>query len=181
MSVLSLPAAQAHLSLNSGQYDNELQAMIDAAEAVIARRCGPLTSTATTARVRGASVGLTLPTAPAISLTSVTPVGGTAISLSDVYLNVGAGRVTYNSGAVFSSCFYDVVYAAGRSPCPADLLLAVKELVRHMWQTRRGPTRRPGSEPSEATSNTVPGAAYILPFRVSELIAPHMIQPELGA
>jgi hypothetical protein len=54
------------------------------------------------------------------------------------------------------------------------LLMAVKELVRHMWQTQRGPTRRPGSQPSESAANTVPGAAYLLPFRVSELIAPHL-------
>jgi hypothetical protein len=53
-------------------------------------------------------------------------------------------------------------------------LMAIRELVRHLWRTQRGPTRRPGSEPSESVSNTVPGAAYVLPFRVVELITPHV-------
>ena len=118
---------------------------------------------------------LRLPTAPAISLTSVTPVNGTAITLTDLYLNTRGARVTYNSGAGFYARFYDVVYSAGRTTCPADLLEAIEELVRHMWQPQRGPTRRPGSEPSEGTANTVPGAAYLLPFRVSELIEPHLL------
>lgn len=174
MSVLDLASAKAYLNITNGQQDVEVQAFIDAAEVVLTRHCGPLTSTAVTARVRGGSTSLMLPTAPALTLTSVTPVNGTAITLTDLYLHTRAGMVTYNSGAGFYARFYDVVYNAGRSTCPADLLLADKELLRHMWQTQRGPTRRPGSQPSEGTSNTVPGAAYLLPFRVSELIAPHL-------
>jgi hypothetical protein len=109
-----------------------------------------------------------------VSLTSVTPYNGTALTLSDLYLDTASAVVTYNSGAGFSANYYDVVYQAGRTTCPDDLLMAVLELVRHLWLTRRGPTRRPGSDPSEGTSNTVPGAAYLLPFRVSELVAPHL-------
>ena len=174
MSVLLLADAATHLNIGGNQHDASLQAMIDAAEAVITQRCGPLTSTAVTARVRGGDMSLRLPTAPALSLTSVTPVNGTAITLTDLYLNKRWGRVSYNSGSLFYARFYDVVYSAGRTTCPDDLLMAVKELVRHLWLTQRGPTRRPGSEPSESTANTVPGAAYLLPFRVSELIAPHL-------
>lgn len=173
MSVLTLQQAQTHLNMGA-QHATELQSFIDAAEAAIAKRCGPLASTATTVRVDGGGFALTLPTTPALSLTSVTPADGTALTLTDLYLNTGAGVVTYNSGITFTARFYDVVYNAGRATVPDDLLMAIKELVRHMWQTQRGPTRRPGSQPSEATANTVPGAAYMLPFRVSELIAPHL-------
>ena len=174
MSVLTLTLAKAHLNISNATQDVEIQTFIDAAEAVLTKHCGPLTSTATTVRVRGGGPGLLLPITPAVSLTSVTPVDGTVLTLTDLYLDTRAGVVTYNSGFMFSSRFYDVVYNAGRTTCPEDLLMAVKELVRHMWQTQRGPTRRPGSQPSEGTANTVPGAAYLLPFRVSELIAPHL-------
>lgn len=174
MSVLDSTDAAAYLNIGGNQHTAELQTMIDAAEAAIAQRCGPLTSTATTARVRGGGYVLVLPTTPAVSLTSVTPVGGTALTVGDLYLDTRAGLVTYNLGAGFPSSLYDVVYNAGRVTCPADLLMAVKELVRHMWKTQRGPTRRPGSEPSESTANTVPGAAYMLPNRVLELIGPHL-------
>lgn len=175
MSVLELAAVQAYLNISPGPLDYELQATIDAAEAVIAERCGPLASTATTVRVESSGqTGLALPVAPAVSLTSVTPVGGTALTLADLYLNTRSAVVTFNLGSAFTARYYDVVYNAGRTTCPDDLQMAVKELVRHLWQTRRGPTRRPGSDPSDSAANTIPGAAYLLPFRVTELIAPHL-------
>lgn len=54
-------------------------------------------------------------------------------------------------------------WAAGE--LPADLRLAVIELTRHLWQTRRGPTARGQAETA--------GAAYTLPFRVTQLLAPY--------
>lgn len=174
MSVLPIATARAHLNITGIAHDTKLESVIDAAEAVIAQRCGPLVSTATTVRIAGGGSALVLPVTPALSLTTVTPVDGTALTLGDLYLDTGAGIVTYNSGSSFSARYYTVVYAAGRTSVPSDLLMAIQELVRHMWETQRGPTRRPGSTASDATSNTVPGAAYLLPFRVSELIAPHV-------
>lgn len=174
MSVVTLARVKTHLNITATTHDGELQSVIDASEAAIAEKCGPLASTATTARVRGGGYGLVLPVIPAVSLTSVTPADSTALTLSDLYLDTEAGVVTYDSGASFTARYYDVVFSAGRATCPADLQLAVLELVRHVWTTQRGPTMRPGSRESEAASNTIPGAAYIFPFRVEQLIAPHM-------
>jgi hypothetical protein len=173
MSVLALPVAKAHLNITRTDHDLDLQASVDAAEAVIARLCGPLEPTPTTARVDGGPV-LLLTVTPAISLTSVTPVDGAALTLADLYLDGTAGVVSYTLGGTFGSPAYTVVYSAGRATCPDDLLMAVKELVRHLWQSQRGPTRRPGSPPSGGVANTVPGAAHTLPFRVTELIGPHL-------
>lgn len=174
MSVLSLALAKTHLNITVSTYDTELQTVIDAAEALLAKRCGPLSTSTVTNRVDGGGGALVLQTTPAVALLSVTPVDGTALTLTDLYLDTGAGLVTYNSGAGFGDRYYTVVYSAGRLSCPDDLLMAVKELVRHLWETQRGPSRRPGSTASESTANTIPGAAYMLPFRVAELIAPHM-------
>lgn len=173
MSVVALAEVKTHLNLTVSTHDAEVQSFIDAAEAAIGERVGPLVSTTTTARVRGDSRSLVLPLAPAVSLTSVTPADSTALTLSDLYLDGAAAIVRYESGGMFSARHYDVVYEAGRATCPADLKLAVKELVRHLWTTQRGPTARPGSRESEAASNTLPGAAYVFPFRVEQLIAPH--------
>lgn len=175
-SVLSVSQAKTHLNITGATYDAELQTVIDAAEAVITRHCGPLQSTATTARVPGSGrLALVLPVTPVLgALTSVTPVGGTALTLSDLYVDANPGLITYVSGNGFASRFYDVVYNAGRNPCPEDLLFAVKELVRHLWQTQRGPTRRPGSPAGDSAANTLVGAAHTLPFRVTELIGPHL-------
>lgn len=173
MSTLPLAVAKTHLNVTGTTHDGEIQDTIDEAEAAIAERVGPLVSTPTTVRVRGVSDALVLPVIPAISLTSVTPVDGAALTLADLYLDTEAGVVTYDSGGSFSARAYDVVYNAGRSSCPDDLLRAIKELVRHLWITQRGPTGRPGSGTSDAAANTIPGAAYIFPFRVEQLLTPH--------
>ena len=173
MSVVTLAQVKTHLNLTVSTHDGELQGLIDAAEAAIGERVGPLVATVETARVRGCHTALMLPAIPAVSLTSVTPVGGGALTLDDLHLSGASGVVRWESGGAFSATWYDVVYTSGRAECPNDLKLAVKELVRHIWMTQRGATVRPGSAQSEAAANTLPGAAYIFPFRVEQLIAPH--------
>lgn len=174
MSVVDLASTKRHLTITATTHDAELQSFIDTAEAAIGERVGPLAATTQTARVRGGGRMLVLPKSPAISLTSVTPADdATALTLGDLYLDKDAGLVTYEDGGSFPARHYTVVYEAGRAALPADLRTAVLELVRHLWDTQRGPTRRPGSTASDAASNTIPGAAYMFPFRVEQLLAPH--------
>jgi len=168
MSVLLLDAAKLHLNITVGTYDAELQEFIDAAEAVLAQRVGPLQSTAKTDRVTGYADALTVRTVPAISLTSITDPAGSVLDLTNIHLELKSGVITHNLGQQFIQRFYTVAYAAGRSTCPDDLLMAVKELVRHMWTTQRGSSRAPGSTPE------APSIGYLLPYRVQELIAPHL-------
>lgn len=173
MSALTLADAKTHLNITGSASDTELQTFIDAAEATIAERCGPLASTATTSRVEGGAT-LVLPVSPAVSLTSVTPVGGTALSLTGISLYGARGVVSYDSGAPFSERLYDVVYNAGRSSVPADLMLAVKELVRHMWATQRG--NQPafaGALPDDDGELAPNSANYLFPRRVEQLMSRH--------
>lgn len=170
MSVLSLANAKTHLNVTTTKDDGEIQALIDAAEAAIAQRVGPLKPTTVTARVSG-STALVLPVCPVLSLSTVVDDAGTAVTLGDLSVDLDAGVVTYLTGARFPT-YFTVVYQAGRNPCPADILLAVKELVRHLWMTQRNPALFPGSSISDGPAS-VPGAAYLMPYRVQELIAPH--------
>lgn len=182
MPVLDLDDVKSYLKLkdNVDTYDAEVQAIMDAAEAAIAQRVGPLEPTTVTLRLAGGRYvrSLALSTLPVLSLTSITPVGGgDPIDLDTLHVDLPSGVIEYDLGCqAFPLRHYTIVYQAGRTECPADLILAAKELVRHLWQTQRGPTRA-NSPTSEATSNTVPGAAYLMPFRVSELIAPHLLLP----
>ena len=175
MAVLELDDAKDYLNITVDTSDADLTAIIASAEATIARYVGPLEAASRTDRVYPSGDAL-LVRPPAVSLTSVADSSGSALTVGDLYLNADAGVITRNDAGSFSASYYTVVYQYGRSTCPDDLMLAVKEMVRHLWDTKRGPSRRPGSTASEITANTIPGAAYILPFRVSELIAPH-IQP----
>lgn len=175
MSVVTLAEAKTHLNITASTSDAELQEFITRAEAAVTSRCGPLTATPTTSRVRGGAPLLALPVAPVITLTSITPVGGSALTVGD-YLVTPGGNVEALAGGWFSDRWYDVVYSAGRATLPADLKLGVLELVRHLWDTQRGGTSsgRPGSAMSDAVANTLPGAAYLYPFRVEQLLTPYI-------
>jgi hypothetical protein len=177
MSVLTLADAKTFLNITAATYDAELQTFIDAAEAAVATRVGPLSTSSVTRRVPGYAWNLHLPIYPATALTSVTPVGSTtALTLADLHLEPEVGAVSYNSGSFFNSAAYDVVYTAGRSPVPADLLMAVKELLRHLWTTQRG-VSRPGPGPA---LDAQPPSGYLMPYRVLELIAPYQLLPGLA-
>ncbi|MFJ9315773.1 hypothetical protein ACIRN4_16405 [Pimelobacter simplex] len=174
MTVLTLPDARAHLNIadETAPTTAKLTAMIASAEATIAGRVGPLEPQPRTVRVTPTYKTLVVPS-PAAELTTVTNSAGTALDLDGLHLNQRAGLITSSDGSTFTASWYEVTYNYGRSPCPPDLVLAVKEMVRHLWDTQRGPNKRPGSTASDGTSNTIPGAAYLLPFRVAELIAPY--------
>lgn len=178
MSVLQLPDAYAFLKVTVGSADELLQSYIDEVEAAIGQRVGPLGPTPTTCRVVPRGTRLKLTVTPAVSLTSITAAdGGGAVSTVGLYLDKDAGVVTYNDGSSFYARYYDVDYVAGRATgeCPDDLILATKELLRHAWSSsQRAGSGRPAPAKSDSTANTVPGAAWDLPFRVEQLIAPHL-------
>lgn len=173
MAVLPLADIKTHLNITGTSHDDELQGFVDAAVAAIGERVGPLEPVERTVRVRSHARGMRLP-GPVVSVTSITDAWQAALTVADFYADQATGLVSYADGSTLAAGAYTVTYMAGRDPVPADLQLAVKELVRHFWQTQRGPSRRPGSTASDTTSNTVPGAAYMLPFRVSELLKPHI-------
>lgn len=186
MSVLGLDDAKAYLRMSSTENDAELQTFIDAAEAALARRVGPLAITSVTERVRGWRDYLHVTTLPAVALTSVTPVGigGAILDANDLYLDAGGVIQFVQTGLVtsgyFYAKFYDVVYTAGRAVTTTsfgDLYMAIRELVRHLWTTQRGSgTRRPGNDPPERRFAAVEamGAPFMLPNRVIELIGPYV-------
>lgn len=177
MSALTLAQAKTHLNLSAATtHDVELQTFIDAAEAAIEAVIGPITARSVTAVIRSGNTStLVLPVAPAISLTSVVVDDGAAEVLGDFSLDLASGLVTRAEpwADSFAAGIYTITYSAGRNPVPADIRLAIAEMVRHLWSTQRGPSGRPGSQQSETLANTLPGAAYALPVRVTQLLAPH--------
>lgn len=176
MAALTITEAKTHLNISGSTQDAELLAVIAAAEAAIVALVGPLESRTVT-RFLDTPTGrvLALPVLPVLSLTSVTPANDAALDVDDLRVDLASGLVRFvgSSGSWSDSEGYTVVYEAGRNPLPGDLRMAALELVRHFWSTQRGPTRRPGAASSDAVANTIPGAAYALPIRVSQLLAPH--------
>jgi len=174
MSVVTVPETKTHLNLTVATYDAELQTFIDRAEAALAKRIGPLSSTAKTERVRGWCTVLRLSHTPIISLTSVTAIEGTTVSTSQLTTMPG-GRVEFTQSGYFASRFYDVAYQAGRATLDDDLKLIVLELVRLLWgSSQRGSGGRPGSAaPAPAVGDG------LLSMWVDQLTIGH--RPILGA
>src|SRR5574337_2185527 len=139
MAVITLADAKDHLNIATSADDAELGSFITRAEAAVTRRVGPLVTESVSQRVDGGPV-LVLRYRTASALTSITPVGGTALPLTGLHLE--AGIVEFDSGACFPARRYDVVYAAGwgasAAGVPDDLKLAILELLRHMWASQRG-------------------------------------------
>src|SRR5690349_881872 len=110
MSVLSLAEAKAYATITESTDDAEVQALIDSAEAILTQRVGPLESTTITRRLDGGNWALVLPITPVISLTSITPSTGSALNLSDLYVDIRTGIVSYNVPRSFAAIYYTVVY-----------------------------------------------------------------------
>jgi len=170
---VTLTDVQAHLQMTAAA-NAELQRFIDAAETAIGHLTGPLTATATTERHDGGGSTILLKQPRAISLTSVTYADGTTATLSDFEIEGTVGLLCwkYGTAGVFPGGrrFVTVTYSAGFTTLPADLTHAVKELVRHLWETQRGNT---SGRPGFADEPVVIGAAHSWPTRVQELIAPY--------
>lgn len=168
MSALQLADAKAHLNINSDTFDAKLQETIDSAEARIGQEIGPLTPADRTDRVPGGGRFLLLPSVPAQTLTAVAPAGPDPdpVDVNDLFLDGPAGTVHYLDGSKFPWAAYTVSYRAGWESVPADVMWAIKEELRHLWQSQRGSSR-----PQDGME--LPQAGYALPNRVIEMIAPY--------
>lgn len=176
MSVLTTTEVREHLGglTVSAASDVRLQSFIDRAEAAVTRRCGPLVSTAVTARVTSGGDGLALPQYPVQSLVSVAPVGGSAYVLSDLYVTPGGVVQWAVMGSSLAAGRYDVTWNAGwaatAAAVPADLKLGVLELIRHLWDSQRG-----GESRSRGGEQEQRGPGFAFPNRVIELLEPYLM------
>lgn len=178
MSAVTLADVKAHLNMTGSGNDTELQRFIDVAETAIGNRVGPLTPVARVEKHNGGANVLILNSPRAVSLTSITYADGTTSTLSDYDLDTATGIVYWNYGTAgrFPSGTRQVTvtYQAGWSSLPADLVHAVKELVRHLWETQRGANT--GSRPGFNDSDDVTVPDYgMWPPRVQQLVAAYTV------
>lgn len=174
MSLLDLAQTKTDLDIRGATWDGRIQRTIDAAEGALASKVGPLEPTPTTLRLRP-SGGVLVLDQPALTLTSVTPRGGSAIT-TGMYLDPDSGIVELDSGCFARGVLHTVVYSRGRDPLPPELREAAEVLFQHMWEVQLGTGGR-SSGASDGASNSIPGAGYLFPNRVLSLIEPHLIVP----
>lgn len=174
--VLSMQDAKQHLNIPQSVTtdDEELRFFLAATTSVIERLAGtvvPLTVTGEIVRQRGTAYSIQLAQTPVLSVTSLTPVdGGGAYDVTALYVDSPlAGIVRRKDGGTISGGPWTGVYRAGRAEVPANVGLAARILVAHLWETQRGgPFVAPQMESVEAES--VPGIWFAVPNKVTELL-----------
>jgi len=184
--LLSLADAKEHLNIKTADYDTELQGFIDAVVPSIERHLGGpavIRSVAETVEPADCYRALPLTKRPFVSLTGITA-NGVTVSTSDVYTT--PGRVLRRRyGLPFVPYWqppYVVTYKAGLDvAAPADVVLAGKIILGHLWTTQRGSSggRGPGANNEYPSPNSiVPGFSFAIPNRALQLL--NAYAPESG-
>ncbi|MGH9248102.1 MAG: hypothetical protein ACRD0W_01070, partial [Acidimicrobiales bacterium] len=176
--IVSLDEAKEHINhpATSTTPDQELERMIGSATEVVEYFCGPIVRRSYTDEVVGGCAELILHHDQVVSLTSVTPILTSAPSVILADLDVSpTGIVRHKSGLPISSGPLRVVYVAARTDIPDNLILAALIIVKHLWDTQRGPGapsvlgRQGGGE--ELTFLPVMG--FAIPNRAMDLMKLH--------
>ncbi len=170
MTALRLADVKAFLNVGTTRHDDELQDILDRAEAILAARVGPLSPLTVTGERHTGPGPLVLKRYPVVSVVGATS-GGAVVG--DLDLDGDAGLLYGSFGSARGGV--RVTYTAGRAVLPADLEAAVLELVRHLWQSQRpaGAQAPPGS--LGGGDDAPPGGAFLLPYRVQSLIEPYLL------
>ncbi|GEA79938.1 head-tail connector protein [Cellulomonas uda] len=159
---ITLVDAKEFLKISSDSTDVELLGFIEAATAAWVKRVGPVLPQQFVDTIGLPRPGLPLTKAPVISVESVT-VDGVELAPTRWELDPDAGVIDVDGGLTGRRA--SVHYTAGYAPddVPADLLLGVKLLLRHLWRTQRGAAKAAGGGEEETS------ASFLWPNRVEEI------------
>lgn len=176
--VLSLDDARAVCNLIDDSQDAELEVYIAAVTEAIEDDIGPVGRRTVTETVYPARGVLELRIKPVLSVTSITPYAGVALS-STVYTLRPGGFVypaTYAAG--FYAPEYAVVYVAGRTTVQAKVNLAGREVLRHLWSFQQGPgaAQRAGFG-VDNLALTSEAFSYVKSFGVQDLLKAEKLVP----
>lgn len=175
--LFSLAAAKAKLDIPAASTgdDEELREFIEATTACVEFFVGPVVRRTVTQVVRGGNPSVLLHTAPVISVTTMTGIdpGLPIVDTSILDVDPESGVLGRTDGLVFSPGRYRAVYVAGRTAVPANVSLAAKLILQHLWRTNYGAARGlagiGGSEDFQVTE-PIPGLGYAIPNRALQLL-----------
>jgi hypothetical protein len=162
--------------------DDELRRMIEATTRIIEYFAGAVVRR-TVSEVRpGGSPALLLQVTPVIAVTAIAPVQSNQleVDVAGLVADTDAGIVRRLDGSAFPPGPYRVTYTAGRAVPSANLTLAGRIILQHLWRTQNGSSRAIGSiggGDDYAVTEAIPGLGYAVPNRALELLQGDM---ELG-
>lgn len=170
--IVSLADGKSHLNIpaTTTTYDEELRDWLGGITAVIEDRVGPVVQRTVVER-HESGPSLFLRRAPVLSLTSVVPwlTYGTTYDVSTLKFDSETGRVELKVGGWFYGPLA-VTYQAGRPIVSANIGLAARIILKHLWESQRGAAALPLQMQEDVTF--APGLGFAVPNRALELLRP---------
>ena len=185
--VLLLPLQDAKDELSIPQattaYDNKIQAKIDTIEAGLERFTGgPIINRQITERVEVTNFYTTFVVRkrPLVSVQSITVISsGQAVSISDLDLDSNACVIRRKMSLpfiLFWGPYATITYTAGwGTAAPAAFNQAARIILKHQWESQRGPSARPNMEDGEQVV-PLPNSGIAVPLRALELLSPYGLE-----
>lgn len=181
--VLDLDDAKAQLNITGTTHDLELESYISSVTDVVEHHIGPVIIREVSEERQGGPF-LVLAHTPVVSLTSVTPVlsGGISYDVTTLVFNAATGVVRRGDGSAFTGGPFTVIYQAGRAAItedvPANINLAARIIVAHLWDTQRGGFGAPRLGGDTDMAPTPMG--FLVPRRALELLNPDRKAPVIA-
>jgi hypothetical protein len=165
--------AQLNIPAEDTRYDGELAEYIDAATVLVEeyRQEAVVLRSVTERLAFGWATVFTLRTTPVARLVSVTRTDDGAVrDVADLRVDDAAtGAVSVVSGDPLSGT-YEIVYEAGYAIIPANIALATKFIVAHLWESQQQPAIGPRALGSGEDTMTPGGQGWGLPDRAIALL-----------
>lgn len=175
--LFSLAAAKAKLDIpmTSTSVDDELREFIEATTQCVEYFVGAVVRRTVQQVVQGGRYSVVLHTRPVLSVTSIVGIQPwqMPINVSALDIDTTTGIVRRTDILPFWQGEYRATYIAGRTAVPANVSLAAKLILQHMWRTNYGATRGLtgiGGGEDFAVTEQVPGLGYAIPNRALQLL-----------
>jgi hypothetical protein len=162
--VATLDQLKAHLNYGTGTTDDtEMQIHLTAATDYVEWRIGGPVSVQTFTERRWVNGPTLIPRRrPLVSITSITPDFGTALTSTAYVADTDVNQIVfyYTAGG-----WHTLVYTAGLTVIPFNVELAGLIVAAHLWQTQNGFAGRRNSDDLVVT-----GLGFAVPRRAEELL-----------
>ncbi|MFF2094860.1 hypothetical protein [Streptomyces sp. NPDC058202] len=173
MAIVSLADAKKQLNIPDDETseDVEILGFVDAATAAVEEQLGTIVEPRTVVDeldFRRSVTSFLLQSVPVISLTSLTSLDGTRswdVSPGAAHVDKDSGRVTLLGATISGSAI--AIYQAGDLSPGANVRLAAKIIIQHLWETQRGTM---GVQLGGDGEPYVPGRGFAVPRRAIELL-----------
>ena len=177
--LFSLAAAKAKLDIpaTSTGSDEDLRECIEATTYAVEYFVGPVVRRTVQQVLPGNRDAIVLHTTPVLAVTAVTALQSwqEAVDLGVLDVAPDTGVVRRADDLCFPAGDYRWTYTAGRAIVTANMSLAAKLILQHLWRTNFGASRGlssiGGGDDFQVTEQ-VPGFGYAIPNRALQLLQP---------